>query len=333
MRIAIAPRVSSDMQAERGWSFEDQLARGQEWAAREGHTVTTVYGQAGVSAGTANRDELLQIVAGAKSNQWDALWIRDLMRFTRSPDDIRHLRAIEFDHGKRIFEDGRPITLLTAEGELDVGVRVQLGAYQLAQIRKLTSHGKRARASAGKPNFSVPPTGYEMREGIPVPRADNAEAVRLIFSLFRTGAFSVRDLVERINAKGYRTNAGRPFGADTINAILRNKFYCGFIGYRGLVPVYTQSKRPRASKTQIEWVRGEHVPLIDEATWLECERIRLARSGQRAGRATKQHRVYLLQGLARCAGCNQPMRAHAQPGAARLDQAAAAGDRNAGRRG
>jgi hypothetical protein len=307
MRIAIAPRVSSDMQAERGWSFEDQLARGHEWAEREGHTVSAIYLQPGVSAATAERDELLEIVAGAARGDFDALWIRDLMRFTRHEDDVKHLRAIEYTYGKRLFEDGRPITLLTAEGALDIGVRVQLGAYQLAQIRKLTSHGKRARATAGKRNWSVPPTGYHA-DG--TQRADNAPAVRMIFDKFRAGIYSTREIAEMVTAAGYRTNTGRPFTADTALAILRNKWYCGFVGYRGLVPVYTEAKRSRASKRDITWTRGEHEPIISEAVWLECERLRLARSGKRAGRASKPHRVYLLQGIAVCAGCGGAMRAH-----------------------
>lgn len=307
MRIAIAPRVSSEMQAERGWSFDDQLARGREWAEREGHTVAQVYLQPGVSAAVPERDELLEIVAGARRNDYDALWIRDLMRFMRHEDDVKHLRAIEYDHGKRLFEDGRPITLLTAEGALDVGVRVQLGAYQLAQIRKLTSHGKRSRATHGQRNWSVPPTGY-LADGTPGP---NADAVRLIFGRFRSGIYSTREIAELVTEAGWRTNGGKPFTSDTVIAILRNKWYCGYVGYRGLVPIYTQAKRARTSKREITWTRGTHTPLVEEAVWLECERLRLARSGKRAGRAAKPHRTYLLQGLATCAGCGGAMRCHA----------------------
>jgi DNA invertase Pin-like site-specific DNA recombinase len=293
------------MQAERGWSYEDQLARGEEWVAREGHTVTTRYGQPGVSAAKADRAELLQIVDDARSDKWDALWIRDVMRFTRDPDDIKHLRAIEA-YDKLIIEDGRRVTLRKAEDKLSVGIRVNLGAYQLDKLREFTSHGKARRARSGKRNWSVPPTGYNA-DATP---ADNAPGVVMIFDKFRLGIYGARDIAEMVSAAGWRTNAGHAFTADTVLAILRNKWYCGFVSYRGLVPIYTEAKRARRSKREIEWTRGEHTALIDESVWLECERIRLTRSGKRAGRACKPHRVYLLRGVAVCAGCGQRMRAH-----------------------
>lgn len=305
MRVAIAPRVSSDMQAERGWSYEDQLARGEEWAAREGHDVAKRYGQPGVSAAKADRKMLLRIVEDARSDKWDALWIRDVMRFTRDPDDIKHLRAIEA-YDKLIIEDGRLVTLRKAEDKLSVGIRVNLGAYQLDKLREFTSHGKARRARNGKRNWSVPPTGYTT-DGTP---ADNAPAVVMIFDKFRLGIYGARDIAEMVSAAGYRTNAGHAFTADTVLAILRNKWYCGYVSYRGLVPIYTEATRKRRSKNETEWMLGEHAPLIDEVTWLECERIRLTRSGKRAGRAAAPHRAYLLRGLAVCAGCGQRMRAH-----------------------
>lgn len=182
MRIAIAPRVSSEMQYESGWSYNDQLERGAVWARQNGHEVTATYLQPAVSAASAGRDELLEIVEGAKRNEYDGLWIRDLMRFTRSPDDVQHLRTIEFTYGKRLFEDGRSITLLTAEGQLDIRVRVGLGEYQVAQIRKTTSHGKQARARAGKHNFSIPPTGYTLKDGVPATRCYNCCAANFCSS-------------------------------------------------------------------------------------------------------------------------------------------------------
>jgi len=94
MRIALAPRVSSEMQFENGWSFDDQIRRGNEWAERNAHIVVKTYFQPGVSAAKSDREELLAIVDGARQNSYDGLWIRDLMRFTRSPDDIKYLREI-----------------------------------------------------------------------------------------------------------------------------------------------------------------------------------------------------------------------------------------------
>ena len=310
MRIALALRVSSDMQVEYGWSLDDQEKRGKAWATNEGHSIIRIYRQEGVSAGVADRDELLEIVNDASNNVWDGLWIWNVTRFTRHPDDIKHLRSIEFDNGKRIFEDGRPITTLTPSGELDVSLRVIVGSYELAKIRQETSRGKRARALGGKSNSSIAPTGYQKQGGELIPRPDNSEAVKLIFTLFKTEIYTIRQVTEIVQSRGYRTNAGKPFSVDTVTAILRNKFYAGFVAYRGLTPVYTQAQRPRNSKKAIQWFKGMHAPLIDEETWERCQQIRIERSGKRYGRAVKPNRIYLINHLARCAGCGGLLRAH-----------------------
>ena len=310
MRIALALRVSSDMQAETGWSLDDQDKRGRAWVAREGHQITRVYRQEGVSAGVAERDELMDLIADAKNNVWDGLWIWNVTRFTRHSDDLKHLRDIEFSYGKRIFEDGRPITTLTPSGELDVSLRVIVGSYELAKIRQETSRGKRARAQAGKSNSSIAPTGYDRRDGNLIPRADNSEAVTRIFKLFATNAHTIRQVTEVIQNSGVKTNAGNPFSIDTVTAILRNKTYAGFVSYRGMTPVYTQAIRPRNSRKDIQWFQGTHTPLIDEETWLRCQQIRVERSGKRYGRFVKPTRVYLINQIARCAGCGGLLRAH-----------------------
>jgi hypothetical protein len=299
------------MQYESGWSYDDQLERGVAWAKQNNHEVTATYLQPAVSAASADRDELLEIVEGAHRNEYDGLWIRDLMRFTRSPDDVQHLRVIETQYGKRLFEDGRSITLLTAEGQLDIRVRVGLGEYQVAQIRKTTSHGKQARARAGKHNFSIPPTGYAVIDDAPALREDNAPGVAMIFAKFETGLYSAREIVEMVNAAGYRTNKGHPFTTDTVISILRNKFYAGFVAYRGLVPMYTEAKRARRSKRDIEWIKGSHPALIEEATWDKCAAIRIKRAFTAPGNAALPHRIYLLAKVARCSHCGQTMRAQA----------------------
>lgn len=307
MRIALAPRVSSDMQFEKGWSFQDQVDRGHAWAAREGHQVVKVYFQPGVSAATSDRQELLDIVEGARRNEYDALWIRDLMRFSRAPDDDKYLREIEFVHRKQIIEDGRAITVLTPEGKLDVDVRLSLGSYQVSIIRKVTSQGKAKRASAGRPNFSTPPTGYRLVNGEVLPREDNAAGVQLIFDLYSRGR-RTEDIVRAFNEAGYRTNDGVPLSRDTLAAILRNKFYCGYVSYRGLEEIYTEPKRRRKSKRDIRWIKATHTPLIDEKTWQMCEAIRRERATTYNPRRHSE-RVYVFAGITYCAHCGGRLRA------------------------
>lgn len=86
--------------------------------------------------------------------------------------------------------------------------------------------------------------------------------------------------------------------------LLTNPFYAGFVRYRGMREALTGKRSRRADARHII---GLHEPLISRELFDQAQNVRAARAGTRRGQSSKQHRAYLLQGIAHCAGCGERM--------------------------
>src|SRR5690606_37971623 len=117
------------------------------------------------------------------------------------------------------------------------GINELFDEYYLHQLRFWTTLGKKTRAQKGMWNGTLP-FGYQTDEetGKPVAHPMNANGVRLAFEAYSTGQYCDREIAELLNREGYRTSGNwgvRPFTKDTVNRVLRNEFYLGFVKYKG----------------------------------------------------------------------------------------------------
>lgn len=172
-----------------------------------------------------------------------------------------------------------------------------------------TPKGKRARAQAGLWNGD-PPYGYrrvptgERRKGKVVYKLEiderEAEAVRLAFRSYATGAYTDQQIADLLNGRGYRTRGhwgSRPWTKDSVRPMLTNHTYLGLVKYR---------VAPR--KKEYSLYPGKHQAILDEETFEKCQEVRAKMARQR--RTENQYRkVYPLAGLALCDECGFPLRA------------------------
>lgn len=112
-------------------------------------------------------------------------------------------------------------------------------------ITARTSSGRRIKASRGGYSGGRIPTGYKVQNGNLVIVEEEAELVRLIFSLKKSG-YSMLKTAEYLNENGYRTKNGGIFYASSVKGILENeRMYRGEYRYGGG-----------------EWVKGAHEPIL-----------------------------------------------------------------------
>jgi hypothetical protein len=164
--------------------------------------------------------------------------------------------------------------------------------YYLHQLRFWTTLGKQTRAQRGLWNGTLP-FGYVTGESrVPVLHPVNAKGLRLAFEAYSTGRYSDAQVAELLNREGHRTSGNwgeRLFTKDTVNRMLRNMFYLGYVKYKGdLIP-------------------GQHPALIDRELFDKCQEVRKRRAGQ--PRSLGQTRlVYVFSGIARCHICGLTLR-------------------------
>jgi site-specific DNA recombinase len=298
-RVALYARVSTEMQAEEGFSIEAQLNEMRAYAAQRGWKVVAEFVDAGISGSTMERPGLRALLEAAQARQFDVVLVHELSRLSRSVFDTFEI----FDQLGRAqvgFASVREqqFDLSQPHGRFFLTMIASINQYYLDMLRLHTQKSKRERARQGLYNASVAPYGYRHvgdARTPPVVVEEEAKVVRRVFEMYATGRYTCRQIAEVLNGEGYRTRSGRRFSKDGITEMLRNPFYIGKVTYR------------EGRRGEVEVYDGLHEPIVSEGLWEAAARVRNRQTVRRVLRGEK--RPYLLGGIARCHTCGRRLRA------------------------
>ncbi len=304
-RVAAYARVSTEMQAEEGLSITAQLNEIREYAAGRGWTVVSEFVDAGITGQTLERPGLQNMLAAAEQGAFDIVVVHELSRLSRS--SVYDTFAI-FDHLGRCKVGFASVKepqfdLSNPTGRFLLTIIAAINQYYIDILRMHTKKAKRERAREGLYNSSVPPYGYAHAGSPrqpPVIVPEEAEVVRFMFERYVTGRYSLSEITDMVNDRGWRTRAGRRFAKDTVNDMLCNPFYAGKV-------IYKAGQRARDAG---EMFQGRHEAIISEEMWEASVRVR-QRHQHRRRLVGSTSRVYLLSQLARCHLCGRNLRAQA----------------------
>jgi site-specific DNA recombinase len=295
MKAALYARVSTVEQAEDGHSIDAQLDIMRTHCQRMGWEVVEEYVDAGISGTSEKRPALRALMRDAKARHFDVVVVHKLDRFFRNLKSLLEAldRLASYEVGfasvAENFDFSSPWGKLAL---VNLGI---LAEIYIDNLSAETSKGKRQRAKKGCSNASILPYGYTRNDqGEVVPDPFEAEGVRLAFETYAQGNVSMAEVAQLLNEAGHRTRrttrfGSRPWSKDTVNALLRNPFYAGFVRHRK------------------ELFEGRHEPIIPRELWERTKVVRLGRTRKGAAYA-RRGRVYLLSGLVYCDACNEALR-------------------------
>ncbi len=321
---AIYVRVSSSMQVDEGRSLESQEQLARKWCAENGHNIVRVYRDEAKSASTPNRPEFQRMMTDAAAKIFSVIVFYHTWRFSRSIETSAVMRDLE-SRGIQLHSLTDHSDTKTAAGKFQRNISLAVGEYQLEQLREATKSGKRERIRQGLTN-GRPPMGYRREyravnaeykqiDSVDVIDEQTAPIIRAMFELCATGRYNDVEIAHELNRQGHTTSSiwgKRPFGKDTVRAILNNPFYAGWVTYRGIGDRKSADGKRylHNSKTSATHAPGIHPPLITQDLFDQCQRIRQARGRHASGRKHAPSRFYTLSGLVRCASCKRPMRSN-----------------------
>ncbi len=314
-RAALYLRVSTGRQAENDLSIPDQKRQAEAYCLAKGWRVAECFIEPGASATDDRRPEFQRLMeaAAAKPRRFDIVVVHSFSRFFRDHFEL------EFNV-RRLAKNG--IKLVSITQELDdsptsVMMRQIMALFDEYQSRENAKHTLRAmneNARQGFWNGAKPPFGYRTieaeRRGQKIKkRLDidpvQAETVRLIFDLYldgdgQSGALGLKAIVNRLNAQGYRTQAGSKFSCKFIHDVLTRPAYTGTHYFNTME---AKTKRKKAAEDVVTIA----IPAIIENERFDEVQQRLK---QRAPRVTAPRLVNspcLLTGLTFCATCGGGM--------------------------
>jgi len=299
---AIYVRVSTDAQAETGYSIGDQVRTCRAHAEKLGSETIAEYIDDGYSGEYIERPALDRLRSDLRAKLITNVIVYDPDRLSRNltnqliiADDIEKAGAnlifITHDY------DASP------EGKMFFSIRGAISAFEKAKIRERTMRGKRSKALSGKLVFDDGLYGYDYdkEKSMYTINEDEAKNVRTIFDLYTTRGYGATSLWAEIKALGLVSRNGKPFILSTLNKMLCNETYSGTKkSFRTHNKAIGQKKRQLKARDESEWISIPVPPIISQETWdkaVECRSLNKV-----TAKRNRKHE-YLLSNIIRCAGC------------------------------
>ena len=234
MFTALYIRVSTESQAEEGYSLDAQASRLQSYCDAQGWTVSPahIYVDAGLSGKSTDRPAFQAMTQAAQDGQITRIVAMKLDRLARNTRDflstVETLQAAGCDLVllKESFDTGTP------HGKFALTMFAAIAELEVSQIAERVKSGKVQKAAQGGDNGRYCPLGYRFDNGQYIAEESAAAVVRSIFAEFTTGQ-TLTAIAARLNAQDVPTARGGKWYPATVRYILANGFYSGLNQYDG----------------------------------------------------------------------------------------------------
>jgi site-specific DNA recombinase len=164
-QVAIYVRVSTDDQAERGYSLPSQVEACQKFASQKGFEVVAVYkDDISGAKSIASRPEGGQLQSAIDSKQIKAVIVYQIDRLSRDIVDLLTTVRDWLRLGIEIYS--LDLGQITSELDIVLVIKGWQGSDERQKIRERTMRGRDAKAKAGKAvGQGIAPYGYSYANG------------------------------------------------------------------------------------------------------------------------------------------------------------------------
>lgn len=307
----IYTRVSTERQAEEGYSLDEQKELLFKRAEKAGYKIYDCYCDSGISAkNIRDRPQMLRLLDDVKQGKVNVVMAWKLSRTFRNLRE--QLEAIE------IMKEKNAIFDMVSEGIIDPNsVTGKLHSSILGMIneceRETISDNvytmMAARARLGENNGGPSPYGYDREYELTSKRRTSklvinekeAEVVRRVFHMFVEERHGYKYIVNVLNYEGLKTKNGNPFSISTVKSLIMNPVYAGLVRWGGHRK-WAEQRRKGAVEPIIS--QGKHEAIISLELYKRAEAIRLAKGGKAE---RKYDCLNVLTGILKCPECGAGM--------------------------
>lgn len=232
-RACVYTRVSTEGQAESGYSIEEQEVRCKAAIQSKGWECVGVYSDPGISGRTLERPGLKAMQSAIEAGKVDVVVVYKLDRLSRKQRDTMAIIEDYFmAHGVDLVSLNETLDTTTPWGRAMIGILSSFNQMECETITVRTAMGRQAKAMSGGYAGGRPPFGYMSVNNELVIDPPRAEIVRKIFEWFDDYGMTRVGIAARLNEMGYRTRSGGEFAHTTVRHILNNReVYMGIHRY------------------------------------------------------------------------------------------------------
>lgn len=274
-------RVSTARQGQTNTSLAEQEAAIARYAQKWNLEIVRQYEEQETAA-KAGRPVFLEMLKALKQGEAAGVIIHKIDRGARNLKDWADLGSL-IDSGVEVLFANEAIDLNSRGGRLSADIQAVVAADYIRNLREEVRKGFYGRLKQGL--FPMPaPVGYlDCGQGKPKkPHPAYAPLVKQAFELYSTGNYSIAALTKKMDELGLRNRNDRSLGKNTINDLLKNKFYTGLIEIEKTGEIYV----------------GQHEPLVSQMLFNEVQAIM---SGKKADKEKRHY--FVFRRLIECRGC------------------------------
>lgn len=249
-------RVSTEAQGEEDrFGIPAQIEIIENYCKSKGYNIVDIFIDK-ISGAKENRPQWLEMISEYNIGRYDAVVTAKTDRVAR---DVTKYFAFKYQLNSRDKE------LISAQ--YDFGAYGNLAPMMesliasIAEVERIfinerTGGGRAQKAKNGGYAGGRVPFGYVVKDKQYAIEQHNAEAVRLIFKMWRSGS-RMQPILDELERLGYRNKKGNPYYKSFINTIINNEpTYYGYYHYG-----------------DAGWVIGRHEPILKDISQMS-ERCR-----------------------------------------------------------
>lgn len=283
-RAALYIRVSTQEQAQEGYSIGAQTERLEAYCKSRDWTVANIYTDPGFSGAKTERPALQRMIRDIEAGAIDIVLVYKLDRLSRSQKDTLYLIEDVFLKNNTSFVSiNENFDTSTAFGRAMVGILSVFAQLEREQIKERTAMGRTERAKDGYfHGGGFDPIGYDYVDGHLVINDYEAMQIRKVYEMFLTG--HPINYIWQYMQKHYTTKYSSWNRDTTVRSALSSPIYIGKIQYNGML------------------YEGKHEPIIDDETFERAQEL-LEKRATTMNFKNPFISSHLLTGLLKCENC------------------------------
>ena len=235
METAIYCRVSTEEQAQEGFSIRAQEQKLKEYANVKEWSIYNIYMDEGISGkNITERPAITRMIEDIKAGYVKNVLVFKLDRLTRSVADLVYLIDV-FNKNSCAFNSlMESLDTSTASGRMFIKIIGIFAEFERENIAERVRVGKERKAREGYTNCTRSISyGYDRDYGNLIQSVNEAEAetVRVIFDMYVNQGKSLAAITRSLNLQRIPSKTGTVWNSGSIKGILTNCSYIGKIRY------------------------------------------------------------------------------------------------------
>lgn len=254
--------------------YKDQTKYHSNW------TVIGQYIDEGITGTLAKkRPAFMRMIEDAKKRKFDLIVTREVCRFARNTVDTLVITRELKNYGVEVYFVSDNIWTMDGDGELRLTLMATMAQEESRKISERVLAGQAVSREKGVLYGNGNIIGYDRVGGTYVINPEQAKTIRTVFELYAQG-LGQKEIVNELTRLGYKDGSGNvKWSCVKISRILRNATYMGYICYnKSKINNFLEKKRIKnLDEETFILKKGDFEPIVSEALWRQCERIRKGR--------------------------------------------------------